>query len=290
MALTPEQEALLPSDQDVAFYREHGWYRSSKILPDEVLDRAYVGIQRHFSGERDWILPPTSGFSDWKPGDPNRVRNSEVVALQNRQVQDLAQYPLLGAIAARLVGTSVIRYFSDSAIDKPGNLSDNDSVVGWHTDRSYFGTCTSDSLLTMWIPFQDCTVDMGPLLYVDGSHTWPRAEDMRTFHCKDLSELERAFPEHAPLVKIPMTLRRGEASVHHCRLIHGSGPNTSGKQRLVFALHMQDATNRYRVHRNAQGIPWHLYLDDLAPKNKDGLPDYADPHVFPVLWEDTNFR
>ncbi|MEO7864141.1 MAG: phytanoyl-CoA dioxygenase, partial [Nitrospirales bacterium] len=80
MALTPEQEALLPSDQDVVFYREHGWYRSPRILPDELLDRAYAGIQRHFSGERDWTLPPTSGFSDWKPGDGNMVRNAEVVA------------------------------------------------------------------------------------------------------------------------------------------------------------------------------------------------------------------
>lgn len=290
MALTREQEALIPSDQDIAFYREHGWYRSPRILPDELLDRAYAGIQRHFSGERDWTLPPTSGFSDWKPGDGNIVRNSEVVALQNEQVRELALHPVLGAIAARLTGSPAIRYFADTLVDKPGTLPDNDSVVGWHTDRAYWGTCTSDSLLTMWIPFQDCTVDMGPLLYVDGSHIWSKTENMRTFRCKDLSELERAFPEHAPLVKIPMTLRRGEASVHHCRLIHGSGPNTSGRQRLALAVHLQDATNRYRVHHNAQGIPWHVFLDDLALKREDGLPDYADPHVFPVLWEETNLR
>ena len=81
-----------------------------------------------------------------------------------------------------------------------------------------------------------------------------------------------------------MTLRRGEISIHHCRLIHGSGPNTSGKSRLAFALHLQDEPNQYRLRRNDHGIPWHIYLDDLASKREDGTPDYADPRVFPTLW------
>ena len=102
MHFTPEEEALLPSEAEVAFYRQHGWYRSKRILPDAVLDHALTGIQRHFSGERDWILPPTSGFSDWKPGDGNTVRNAEVVALQNAEVRTLALHPILGAIATRL--------------------------------------------------------------------------------------------------------------------------------------------------------------------------------------------
>ncbi len=284
--MTPalELEALLPSAKDVAFYREHGWYRSPRILPDDLLDEAFAGIQRHFSGERDWNLPPTSGFSDWKPGDGNVVRNAEVVALQNAQVRELALSPILGAIAARLTGSPTIRYFADTLVEKPGILPDNESVVGWHTDRAYWGTCTSDSLLTAWIPFQDCTVEMGPLLYIDGSHTWPGTEQMRTFRCKDLSELEHRYPEQVPLAKIPMTLRRGELSVHHCRLIHGSGPNTSGQPRLALAVHLQDAGNRYRLYRNERGIPWHIFLDDLAPKREDGTPDYSDPHVFPIVW------
>ena len=136
MVLTREQEALLPSEKDVVFYREHGWYRSPRIIPDALLDEAYVGVTRHFDGERDWILPPNSGFSDWKPGDPNTVRNAEVVALQNRQLRNLVMYPLLGATAARLASTSAIRYFADSLVYKPGSLPGNDSVVGWHTERS----------------------------------------------------------------------------------------------------------------------------------------------------------
>ncbi len=77
--LTPEEQSLLPSDDDMAFYRQHGWYRSKRVLSEALLDRALTGIQRHFSGERDRALPSTSGFSNWKPGDSNTVHNGEVV-------------------------------------------------------------------------------------------------------------------------------------------------------------------------------------------------------------------
>ena len=49
--------------------------------------------------------------------------------------------------------------------------------------------------------------------------------------------------------------------------------------------HLQDAGNRYRLYRNDKGIPWHIFLDDLAPKREDGFPDYTDPRVFPALWQ-----
>ena len=284
---TSEEEALLPSNLDVVFYRQHGWYRSKRILPDAVLNEAFLGVTRHFDGERDWILPPSTGFSDWKPGGADTVRNAEVVALQNRQLHDLMLYPLLGAMAARLAGTSAVRYFADSLVYKPGNLPGNDSVVGWHTDRSYWGTCSSDNMLTVWIPFQDCTEEMGPVLYIDRSHQWPGTADMRTFNCRDLSELERYLSSEDPIVKVPMTLRRGEVCFHHCRTIHGSGPNKTNQPRVAYAIHMQDEANRFQVFLNAKGEPWKIYNDYFARKQEDGLPDYTDPQVFPQLWPQT---
>lgn len=276
--------ALLPSEEDVAFYREHGWYRSPVIIPDNLLEGAIQGMHRHFSGERDHRLPPTSGYSDWRPSDGNVLRNAEVVALQNEALRRLMMHPLLAATADRLSGGRGVRYFADTLVYKPASLPGEETVVGWHTDLAYWGTCSSDNLLTAWIPLQDCSEAMGPLLYVDRSHRWPGTADLRTFRSKDLRELERRFPEHQPMQHVPMTLRRGQVSFHHCRLVHGSGPNVSGQARAAFAVHFQDAPNRYRVHRNADGVPWHIFLDDLARKDAHGCPDYGDPAVFPLLW------
>lgn len=138
MDLTREEEALLPSDENVSLYRQHGWYRSRRVLSDALLDHALTGIQRHFSGERDWTLPPTSGFSDWKPGDGKTVRNAEVVSLQNAQVRALALHPILGAFVARLTRSQTIRYFADTLVDKPGGCPrTNPSSAGiptWPTE------------------------------------------------------------------------------------------------------------------------------------------------------------
>ena len=285
MTLSQEQVELLPSAEDVAFFREHGWYRSKKVLTDEVLDEALEGSERHFRGDRDWPLPISTGFADWKPEDGDVIRNGQAVALQNRQLRSLVMQPILGAIAGRLTGSSEIRYFDDSVIYKPAQLPDTESVVGWHTDRAYWGTCTSDNMLTAWIPFQDCPEDMGPVMYIDGSNKWPGAEKMRTFHAKDLVEIEnKLFADQPAAAKHPMALKRGEVSFHSCLTVHGSEANRGRAPRIALALHMQDAENRFRHQLDDQGNPWHLFNDDLARKLDDGTPDYSDPNVFPVMW------
>ena len=109
MKLTEAETRLLPTDADVAFYREHGWYVTPKILPPDLLDDAWRGVERHFAGERDVALPVSGGFADWKPGDGDGIRNCEYVTLQNHQIRRLSAFPLLGAIAARLAGTRAVR-------------------------------------------------------------------------------------------------------------------------------------------------------------------------------------
>ena len=291
MRESPEIATLLPGEDDIAFYEEHGYYVSPKVLPDEVIDAAIRGAERHWAGERDWRLPVTSGFGDWKPGDGDTIRNSEYTALQNREIRALIQHPIIGAIAARLTRSSQIRLWGDSIISKPPSAGPQGPVVGWHTDRSYWMTCTSDDMLTAWIPLHDCAVEMGPIIYLDGSHRWPDTESMRTFHSQDLEALERCFigNENKSLKRV-MALRKGQMSFHHCRTIHGSHANRGEAPRTSIVLHLQDGKNRYRRFLNERGEPWHITNDDLCRKNAAGEPDYSDPAAFPVLWSADGVR
>ena len=115
MRPSPEVERLLPGEEDVAFYEEHGYYVTPKALPDDVIDAASRGAERHWAGERDWRLPVSSGFGDWKPGDGDTIRNSEYTALQNREIRALVQHPIIGAIAGRLTRSSEIRRIGDES-------------------------------------------------------------------------------------------------------------------------------------------------------------------------------
>jgi len=284
MDLSAEQRELLPSDEDVAFYREHGWYISKKILSDEAIDDALYGSERHYAGERDSELL-VGGYLDWKPGDGDALRINDYVSLQNDQLRNLVHTPLIAAVAARLSGSSTIRLFHDQLIYKPSG--EKKAAIGWHVDRAYWSTCTSDEMLTAWIPFHDCDERMGTVTMLDGSHRWTDTADLRTFRRHDLDQLEQQFSSSGNAIrKVPMNLKKGQVSFHHARTIHGSYPNVSNAPRIALAVHLQDAANQYCLHHDDQGnVSFHI-IDSLCRKQPNGNPDYADPDICPMLWSE----
>ena len=62
------------------------------------------GAERHLEGDRDWPLSISEGFEDWRPGHSADHRVGGMIALQYRAIA-LVEQPIIGAIAARLVGT-----------------------------------------------------------------------------------------------------------------------------------------------------------------------------------------
>ena len=287
--LAPEQVACLPTEADIEFYEEHGWYISPQILSDETIEQAILGTERFYRGERDGYLPASHGYSNWKPEDGNVTRNNEFVSLQKKELYHLATQPILGAIAAKLSRSDRIRLFDDQLVSKPAQDRTSESAVGWHCDRAYWSTCSSDRLLTAWIPFQDCTEANGPLVVIDGSHRWSGLEHLRFFNQKNLADLESQFRAEGRSVKpVPLLLKRGQVSFHHCWTVHGSYPNRSSAPRLAFAVHLQDGENRYQPFKNKQGKEIHIFDEQLCRKLPNGDPDFSDPDVFPVLWQENN--
>ncbi|MEL7522442.1 MAG: phytanoyl-CoA dioxygenase family protein [Cyanobacteria bacterium J06553_1] len=285
--LTQEQQALLPTEEDVCFYQEHGWYISPPIIDESVIDQAIAGSQAFYRGVRDDFLPVKSGYSNWQPEDGDVIRNNEFVSLQKKELKQLALQPVIGAIAARLARTPEIRILDDQLVYKPGEKPGRsvNNAVGWHSDRAYWSTCSSDQLLTAWIPFHDCDEARAPLVVLDKSHRWSGLEEMRHFNNPNLDDLtDRLNAGGKQVVKIPMTLKKGQVSFHNCWTIHGSYPNRSPLPRQALAVHLQDRDNRYRPYINPQGREIHIFDEQLCRTLPNGDPDFSDPQVFPVVW------
>jgi hypothetical protein len=280
--LTDEQIALLPTDQDVREYRTHGWYISKPILPDALIDAAVAGSERYYTGQRVEDLPGGAKVGGCMASDGNTLRKIDYASLQNRELAQLVRYPLIGAIAARLAGTP-IRLWHDQLLYKPVDNPDKPANVGWHTDRGYWKTCSSTNLLTAWVPFHDCTAEMGTITMIDGSLTWPDNTEALNFFSNDLEGLEKKFNTGGnPIVKIPMNLKKGQMSFHHCLTIHGSGPNRSTQPRRSIAIHMQDEANHWQEYRHQDG-GLAKHANDRLCREIDGHPDYTDPAVCPLL-------
>ena len=289
-ALTGEQLELLPDDSDVAFYEANGYYISKeRVVPEALIDSACEGAHRFYRGERDGTLTVDTGFSDWKPGDGAGPRNNEFVSLQKRELKALAVYPLLGAIAAKLTRSSVIRVLDDQLIYKPSDAGNgSDTVTGWHADRAYWATCSSDKMISAWIPFHSVEITRSPLVVMAGSHRWQGLQDVRFFNHRNLAEVEERFRAHGREVRVvPMTLRKGQVSFHHGWTVHASYPNTSGQPRLSYAVHFQDGDNHYRPYRNREGREVHIFDETLCRRLPNGDPDFSDPEVFPTVWAES---
>jgi ectoine hydroxylase-related dioxygenase (phytanoyl-CoA dioxygenase family) len=285
-ALTHEQLALLPSDEDVAFYREHGYYISKPIFTGEEIAALLRGSEAFYAG--DVVEPPNPALARFRPtGDyGDGLRKHDYASFFSPDLARLTRSPLLGAIAARLAGVPAIRLWHDQLLYKPMDRPEKTVAVGWHTDRQYWKTCTSTRMLTAWIPFHDCDESMGTITFVDGSQAWPDNTEGLDFFSTDLEGLEQHFNTGGrPVIKVPANLKQGQVSFHNCLTIHGSGPNRGAAPRRSIAVHLQDDANRYQVYHRSDG-KLARHANDTLCRQVDGLPDYTDPAMFPVLFRE----
>jgi hypothetical protein len=293
-ALTEEEHQLLPTDAEVEFYAEHGWFLTKKLFSDDEIDRLVETTERFYAGERDRTLPlrpPRLAY--WEPSHGPVQRHNDYIHYESDGVAAIICKPLVGAVAARLAQADAIRVFQSTLIYKPPRPEEPTNVVPWHFDKHYWATTTSEKMLTAFIPFHDCDEEMGTITMVDGSHLWKETggDDNVTRHFaerdkEDLEALLRRNAEfnNATVNKIAMNIPKGHMSFHHCRTYHGSPGNRSPRPRRALSLHMQDGANEYRRFELTDGTVVAYNHDYLVRKTADGRPDYADPTYCPTIW------
>jgi hypothetical protein len=292
--LTEEERQLLPSEADVEFYAEHGWYLSRKLFTDAEVNDLLTASERFYAGVRDRTLPlrpPRLAY--WEPSQGAVQRHNDYIHFESDAIGAILRKPLVGAVAARLAQSDEIRLFQSTLIYKPPRPDEPTNVVPWHFDKHYWATSTSERMLTAFIPFHDCGEEMGTITMVDGSHLWKEiaGDDSTTRHFAERSKLDlevlltqNAEFNNAEIRKIPMVIPKGHMSFHHCRIYHGSAGNRSDRPRRAISLHLQDGANEYREFTLSDGSVVTYNHDVLVRTTADGRPDYADPTYCPVLW------
>lgn len=292
--LTEAELDLLPTDEEVAEYRQHGWYMSRKLFSDDEIDTLVRASDEFYAGTRDRELPTRPpNLAYWEPSHGQVQRHNDYVHYESDDIASVLRKPILGAVAARLAGTAQIRVFQSTMIYKPPNPGEITNLVPWHADRHYWQTCTSERMLTAFIPFHDCTELMGTITMIDGSHLWkeiPGDDSTRHFAQRDRDELEELLHRTAEfngaqVTAIPMVIPRGHMSFHHCKIYHGSGHNRGAMPRRAISFHLQDGENQWRAYDKADGTRVVYNNDVLVRRTPAGTPDYADPDYCPVIWQ-----
>lgn len=289
--LSEAERRLLPTDTDVAEYARAGWYLSPKLLTDAEVDDLERAASDYYAGIADRELPlRPARLADWRTNNGDVQRNNDYIHYTSDAFRRILTKPLIGAVAARLAATTSIRIFQATLLYKPPIPNEPSNIVSWHFDKYYWGTCSSDHMLTAFIPFHDCGEEFGTIVMVTGSHRWqdrhgparpavPAGDLWRDSILESAARMNNTVPD-----RVSVSIPRGHMTFHHCLLYHGSGHNVSGRPRRSVSLHLQDASNTWRDVAESPGRQEPYKHDALVRRAPDGRPDYSDPDFCPVVW------
>ncbi len=288
MTTPTRSDVRLPTAEEVAAYERDGFVVARGLVPAAVLDAAERGMARFYAGDLDAPFPGRTRYDswDWRPEHGDVLRKNDYASRTVTDLATLVEWPGIAAYAAALAGTPVVRLFHDQLLYKPGSAGEDPGDagnVGWHTDRQYWQACSSEAMLTCWVPLHDCTEAVGGVSFVPGSHRWPELQGLDFFSTDLAAQLAAMADAGHDVRPVVPDLRRGDATFHSCRTVHGSGPNRTAAPRRSMAIHLQPGDNRHVPDRDADGELRYHRNDELV-RTVDGLPDYTDPRICPVLW------
>ena len=147
-------------------------------------------------------------------------------------LNDLIRHERILDAVEDVIGPDILCWGTSFFIKEPHNSA----YVSWHQDSTYWGLDPAD-IVTAWVALSDSTTENGAMRVVPGSHTMAQVPHRDTFRSDNLlSRGQEIMVDVDPSQAVTLTLKAGEMSLHHVRLIHGSEPNPSGQRRIGFAI------------------------------------------------------
>jgi len=142
------------------------------------------------------------------------------------------------SIAEQLIGPDLELDY-DQLIAKPPRQAE--AVFHWHQDMAYWIDTPDPRTASFWLALDDSTTENGCMRFVPGSHTEPDLRPHRPL-TGDRSESHTLFTELNPKDPVrPAEIARGDCTVHHERVLHGSGGNTSDRWRRAYIIAYRSA-------------------------------------------------
>ena len=156
--------------------------------------------------------------------------------LDNATVCRLCRRPELAERIASLIGPDLLIWRSNFQIKQPVAEASGEEEryveVPWHSDTAYFDL-RPRVLVSAWIAITEATITNGCLQVVAGSQT-------RTYH-HDVDPTLTSFHQSVPVEEIDpdavrtLEMEPGEFVLFEGNILHGSGPNLTGHERIALS-------------------------------------------------------
>jgi non-haem Fe2+, alpha-ketoglutarate-dependent halogenase len=206
----------LLSEAEVAAFWRDGFHFPVRVLTDPEVRRCRGALEAHEAATGR----PISGNARHK------------VHLLFTWAAELVRHPRILDAVEDLLGPDILCWTTNFFI-KEARTPD---YVSWHQDATYWGL-DPDDVVTAWVALSDAPVESGAMEFIPGSHRMGQLPHADTFHEHNLLSRGQEIAvevDAGKAVKVP--LKAGEMSLHHVKLAHYSGPNTTGDRRIGLAI------------------------------------------------------
>lgn len=132
-----------------------------------------------------------------------------------------------------VLGPNILCWGSSLFVKEPNDPA----FIAWHQDSYYWGL-DPDDVCSAWIAFAPSTVENGAMQVVPGSHRLPQQPHEKSPE-GSLNMLYTSEEIAVPVDEkdaVTLTLAKGEMSLHHVKILHGSKPNRSDDRRYGYAI------------------------------------------------------
>jgi len=162
-------------------------------------------------------------------GNKRQLNHTHVIF---RFAHRIATHPRILDTVEAILGPDILIWGSTFFV-KPAH---SESYVSWHQDLRYWGL-DRDAEVSAWVALSPSTAASGCMRFVPGSHRRDMLPHRHTFADNNLlTRGQEAAVAIADEETVPVPLTPGQASLHHGKLLHSSGPNRSDERRIGFAI------------------------------------------------------
>lgn len=221
--------SLTIADSQRAAYREQGFLALAGVVDSAEITRVRDIFERLF---RSQAGRQTGDFLDLAGADDDvSAATLPQILMPLKYAPELERCSLRDAarqIARGLLGDG-IQDEGEHAILKPAHGGPETPL---HQDEAFWSDATDYDSLSVWFPLQDVSDENGCMRFV------PRSHQLGVFphHSVDGDVRKNGLEiDHATgFDTAPVQLAAGGATVHHCRTIHGAGPNSTASPRFAY--------------------------------------------------------
>ena len=227
---------MLTRDQK-SFYDEQGYVKVEQVVTEAQLSElrriTYDLIEQSRDvTESDDRFDLDTGHS----ADNPRLTRIKLPHKQNPYYWEILQNSKVTEVLTDLLGPDTMLQTSKLNTKAPGG----GAAVEWHQDWAFYPH-TNDSMLAFGLILEDVTLENGPLQVIPGTHkTELLSHHMNGVFCGAVDPDDPLFEGDKA---VTLTGKAGDMTVHHARILHGSAPNTSDRNRMIlfYECHAADA-------------------------------------------------